>query len=109
MDEIYNNGISKWILRAAASGSVPDQICWNRRKDGFTNPTTAALREITDHPESLRRGWDIAVSQGIFTKGNASLDALNRLPDNIYYRAVSVMLWADIFYGPGANVRSPRT
>lgn len=109
MHEVYNNGVSKWILRAAASGSVPDQICWNRRKDGFTNPTTAALRAIKGHPQYLQRGLDIAVSQGIFANGNETLDNLHRLPDSIYYRVVSVMLWADVFYGPGRNFRPSLT
>lgn len=104
MNEIYNNGVSKWILRAAASGSVPDQICWNRRKDGFTNPTIAALRLMRGRCDSLERGWNIAVSKGIFAPGYKIRDVVDRLPDNIYYRAISVMLWSDTFYGGDATL-----
>ena len=102
LDEIYKCGVSKWILRESASGSVPDSICWNRRKDGFSNPTITALRSIKGNPEILLRGWNIAVDHGIFKDGNAVQDTINDLPDNIYYRAMSVILWAAIFYGKGA-------
>lgn len=103
INEIYNNGVSKWILRAAASGNVPDQICWNRRKDGFANPTIEVLRQMKGRSDSLERGWNIAVSKGIFANGHDIRDLVDRLPDNIYYRAISVMLWTDTFYGDGAT------
>lgn len=103
INEIYNKGVSKWILREAASKSVPDQICWSRRKDGFTNPTIATLRTLKGRPEAMQRGWDIAVEQGIFNKRTETRDMIDRLPDNIYYRAVSVMLWADVFYRRGSG------
>ena len=109
LDEIYKNGVSKWILRASANGSVTDSICWNRRKDGFTNPTITALRTIQERPEVLRIGWDLAVSHGIFKDGNAARDMIDHLPDNIYYRAVSVMLWAATFYGKGLHFDQQKT
>ncbi len=105
INEIYKDGVSKWILREAASGSVPDQICWSRRKDGFTNPTIATLRTLKDRPEAMQRGWDIAVEQGIFNKRAETRDMIDRLPDNSYYRAVSVMLWADVFYRGGSSYK----
>jgi len=109
LDEIYKNGVSKWILRASANGSVTDSICWNRRKDGFTNPTITALRTIKERPEVLRIGWDLTVSHGIFKDGNAARDMIDHLPDNIYYRAVSVMLWAATFYGKGLHFEQQKT
>jgi asparagine synthase (glutamine-hydrolysing) len=108
IDEIYNNGKSKWILRTVANRNVPDQICWNRRKDGFTNPTIATLRTLPSDTDSLRHGWETAVDLGIFNDSPTTRAMVERLPDNIYYRAISVMLWVDRFYGEGTEIKALR-
>jgi asparagine synthase (glutamine-hydrolysing) len=107
--QLYSAGVSKRILRLAASGHVPDSICWSRRKEGFTNPTIAELRRLGPGIARLHAAKDIACDLGIFRRDDRLASLLDGLPDNIFYRAVSVLLWCEIFFGPAPRWRSDRS
>ncbi len=103
--EIYASGVSKRILRRVANNRVPDEICWSRRKDGFTNPTIEAIRSMGPDVPRLKDVLPLACDLGIFRPRPQLWETIYRLPDNIFYRAVSVLLWCDAFYGASPRWR----
>jgi asparagine synthase (glutamine-hydrolysing) len=92
-DLIYRDGRTKWILRKAASGSLPDDICWAWRKEGFTNPTARVLRcYVSEHglpPDAL----EAAIAAGLFTPALRARESALSLPDSILFRVFSALVW----------------
>jgi asparagine synthase (glutamine-hydrolysing) len=60
-------GHTKWILRKAISGRLPDEITWKRRKTGFEPPQ----KEWMQHPllvDQLNESKKRLVGRGILNK-----------------------------------------
>jgi asparagine synthase (glutamine-hydrolysing) len=94
---LFHDGFGKHVLRQLASGSVPDEVLWRRRKDGFTNPTLAMVRGQT-----LQHGWpvlglDLALQHGILTPAILDPAHTRRLGENATFRLYSMMLWMEEF------------
>lgn len=90
---LYRSGWTKWVLRLAAGGSLPDGICWSRRKEGFTNPTARVLRGYIAQHGLPREALDAAIRVGLFTPALRSRSAALALPDTTLYRVFSALLW----------------
>jgi asparagine synthase (glutamine-hydrolysing) len=96
-DLLVGDGYGKLLLRRHASGAVPEGICWNRRKEGFTNPTARVVsRRMASHGLP-RDGLDWAVGSGLLSEAARDRDRIARLPENIAYRMMSVALWGELF------------
>ena len=44
---IINNGWTKWILRSAIDGLLPDSIVWRKKKIGFEMPDDELLNDYS--------------------------------------------------------------
>jgi asparagine synthase (glutamine-hydrolysing) len=92
------NGWSKWVLRTAVQGMLPDDIAWRRDKRGFPTP----------FGRWLRNGLSDDVRDLLFTSGRRSLPYFDR-PNlaraldkhetgtvdvsSLLWRALSIELW----------------
>jgi asparagine synthetase B (glutamine-hydrolysing) len=103
---LVNHGFGKHILRECAQNDLPREICWRRKKDGFTNATTRVLRELVLRDGLPRAGVEYALDTGLFRKGLTDPHVVRQLPENILFRVVSVLLWAEQFYGAKAGART---
>ena len=92
-DLIYRSGWTKWALRQAASGSLPPEICWHWKKEGFTNPTARVLRDYVSAHGLPRDALDAAIRGGLFTEALRNPGAALALPDTILYRVFSALAW----------------
>ena len=92
-DLIYRSGWTKWVLRQAASGSLPPEICWQWRKEGFTNPTARVLRDYVLQHGLPRDALDAAIRSGLFTEAMRGPGAALALPDTILFRVFSALAW----------------
>jgi hypothetical protein len=103
------DGYGKLLLRRHASGAVPEGICWNRRKEGFTNPTARVVsRRMASHGLP-RDGLDWAVGSGLLSEAARDRDRIARLPENIAYPAVNESMCSNtIVPAPAENTISIR-
>lgn len=88
------DGWSKWILRKAMAGRMPDEIVWRRNKFGFESPEALWLPR---HLPTMRA----AVLASRLIGELANLDRLaakyDRLDRRSQWRLYSVALWERIF------------
>jgi asparagine synthetase B (glutamine-hydrolysing) len=99
---LVNQGYGKHILRLVGNDRLPAEIVWSRAKRGFSNSTVRGLRRIVERNELPPRWWDLAVQLGLVCSMPRQERMLNRLPDSVLFRVVSLLAWADAFYGPEA-------
>lgn len=92
-DLIYRSGWTKWVLREAARGSLPDSICWSWRKEGFTNPTARVLREFVAARGLPHDALEAAIRTGLFTTALRDPGRALSLPDTILFRVFSALAW----------------
>ena len=92
-DLIYRSGWTKWVLRQAATGQLPSDICWHWRKEGFTNPTARVLRDYVLQNGLPRDPLDAAIRSGLFTEAMRAPGAALALPDTILFRVFSALVW----------------
>lgn len=96
-DQLVGDGFGKRILRSVASERLPASVCWQRRKEGFTNPTAREVTQIVRTQGLPARGARWAVDAGLFAPAVLDRDRLQGLPENAAYRLASVCLWAEQF------------
>ncbi|MBU3727988.1 MAG: asparagine synthase (glutamine-hydrolyzing) [Phycisphaerales bacterium] len=101
-DLIYRDGRTKWVLRKAASGNLPDDICWSSRKEGFTNPSAQVLREYVMQRGLPRDALEAAIRAELFTPALRAEGAALALPDTILFRVFSALAWFQRAQLPGA-------
>lgn len=95
---LINNDLGKMPLRRSMDAILPKEVCWNLRKDGFTNPVSTVVREQVIHNGLPQEALKLAVEFGIFKNADAIQDAALKLPENILYRIFSVLVWVELFY-----------
>ncbi len=97
-DLLIANGYGKSVLRRCAEHGLPDDICWRRKKDGFTNATTRIVKQVVERGGLPKAGLNYALESGLLRAELNTPRILNQLPSNILFRLVSVLLWAESFY-----------
>lgn len=102
-DLLVGDGYGKLVLRRLAGQAVPEAICWNRRKDGFTNLTARVVSRRIAARGLPKDGLDWAVGSGLLTEAARDVDRIASLPENIAYRMMSVALWGELFQGSSAG------
>lgn len=95
---LVRDGYGKWLLRSVASGAIPPEIVWRRRKDGFTNPTMGLIRRHVLADGWPARGLGLALEAGILTPAIRGREAIERLTENATFRIFSVMTWLEQAY-----------
>lgn len=97
------DGWSKWILRAALKGTLPDKIRLRKTKLGFSTPEPAWVRVGLQNGH--RSEWDnspfrmerfIAADKLRNECGAFLRDSAGALPANWLYRAIELELWANV-------------
>jgi asparagine synthase (glutamine-hydrolysing) len=94
----FRSGFGKYPLRELLSGKLPEDICWRRRKQGFTNSTIPAMRKAIRHDSRMRALLALASQMGLITPAATDPETLLRLPPNICYRFASLAIWCGVFY-----------
>ena len=95
---LINHGFGKLPLRRSMDTILPKEICWNLRKDGFTNPTATVIREYVRMHGLPHDALKLAVKLGIFKNAEELQQSALKLPENILYRVFSVLIWVEVFY-----------
>ena len=98
-DLLIDKGFGKFVMRKMADGTLPADICWKRRKEGFTNSSERAIRGVVRQHGLPKRPLEIALDLKLFQDGVRSPQTLERLPDSVLFRIMSTLLWAERFYG----------
>jgi asparagine synthase (glutamine-hydrolysing) len=96
-DLLVGDGYGKLALRQFADKALPRSVCWNRRKEGFTNATARVVARRIADSGLPRQGLDWAVSSGLMTSAACEKEVIAKLPENIAYRFMSVALWGELF------------
>lgn len=94
--DLLTRGWSKYLLRQAMRGIIPERIRWRRTKLGFAAPTERLLGDV---PELVRDAFDAnARSLAVIDRRRvlARLDRGGALPAWVW-RAASVELWLRAF------------
>jgi asparagine synthase (glutamine-hydrolysing) len=98
-----HDGWSKWLLRAALQGTLPDKIRLRKTKLGFSTPEPEWVRQGLQNGH--REEWDTAtprMQRFISTPAlSAECDKFLRgaphaLPANWLFRAIELELWAGV-------------
>jgi asparagine synthase (glutamine-hydrolysing) len=100
---LLRDGQGKWLLRSSLRQTLPQDVVWPKRKDGFSNDTVPSLRKIVRSCPRVNSGAALAMQHGLFSGKVASPQWLESLPDGPFFRVVSTMLWFDVFFGPGRS------
>jgi asparagine synthase (glutamine-hydrolysing) len=94
----FRGGASKWILRQALAGVIPDEVL-NRRKVGFDTPVRRWINEL--HPDFKR---DLLTSQAARDRGLWDRRGVDRLLDardarsfDVLWKVMSIEAWARQF------------
>ena len=96
-DQLVRDGFGKRILRSVANEQLPDRVCWQRRKEGFTNPTAREVTRLVRAHGLPERGARWAVETGLLGPAALGRENMQRLPENAAYRLASVCIWAELF------------
>lgn len=102
---LINHGFGKLPLRRSMDTILPKEICWNLRKDGFTNPTATVIREYVRMHGLPYDALKLAVKLGIFKNAEELQQSALKLPENILYRVFSVLIWVEVFYLQTAGLK----
>ena len=97
------DGWSKWILRQALEGTLPDKVRLRRTKLGFTTPDDDWMRlglqnghrELWQKP-TLRMGRFLDAPALAKECANFLRGGLGALPSDFIFRAISLELWARV-------------
>jgi asparagine synthase (glutamine-hydrolysing) len=106
MDYRIRDGWTKWILRRAMSGILPEAICWRRTKLAFPTPERRWLTDGAPHVRRLLRDNRDAliayVQPGFLAQAERRIDAdLSAIPG--IWRLCSLAVWLQLFCS-GARV-----
>lgn len=92
---IYSGGWTKYILRKAMVGKLPESIVWRKQKMGFTVPKKKWLGR---HRSEIK---DIVASSRSRLQGFVQIDNLlnniDEVPVDILWRCVNFAKWLEIF------------
>ena len=97
-DLVMHDGFGKYILRKCIEKTLPQEIVWRRKKDGFGNSTTRMISELVKEKGLPYVAVEKAIELGIFKPHIRNPEAFQELPENIQFRIYSVLLWVEIFY-----------
>ncbi len=97
-DLVMHDGFGKYILRKCMEKSLPQEIVWRKKKDGFGNSTTRIIREVVKERGLPNAAVESTIELGIFKPRIRNSEAFQKLPENIQFRIYSVLLWVEIFY-----------
>ncbi|HXX21333.1 MAG TPA: asparagine synthase (glutamine-hydrolyzing) [Candidatus Acidoferrum sp.] len=98
------NGWSKWLLRSALSGTLPEQIRLRKTKLGFDTPDAEWVRvglqnghrALWDAPDALRMSRFMN-ARSLANECRAFLQKDSRaLSSSAIFRAISLELWAEV-------------
>jgi len=95
---LMSHGFGKYVLRKSADGSVPAEVLWRRRKDGFTNPTIRIVCQQVHRFGWPRAGLDRAIELGLLMPNIATPVAIGALSQNAVFRIYSLLLWLEEFH-----------
>lgn len=95
---LLGRGFGKLPLREIANANLPDDIVWNRRKQGFTNRTERLIAEAILACGFPSRGKRIAEELGLLMPGVFDSTQESRYSDTMTYRAACVALWLERFF-----------
>lgn len=97
------NGWTKWILRAALDGTLPDSVRLRKSKLGFDTPQSEWLRTgLCNGQSQVYRSSDIRLGRCLSAQNLARecsrflSQASGGLPAEALFRAVSLELWARV-------------
>jgi asparagine synthase (glutamine-hydrolysing) len=95
-----HNGYTKYILREALQGTLPEKICWRTDKKGFVTPeeiwfreNSAALRVYLLQTVDLAKGLlnhKIVAMYDDFAAGRAAYDP-------VFWRVICFGRWLQLF------------
>lgn len=103
-DLLMRDGFGKYILRKCVEQSLPNEIIWRQKKDGFGNSTTRMIRELVQERGLPEEATELAIEHGILRPHIREKAVFQRLPENIQFRMYSLLLWLEIFYHDKAPV-----
>jgi asparagine synthase (glutamine-hydrolysing) len=95
---LLRDGFGKHVLREVATSSLPNDVVWRRKKDGFENSTCKEITEYVAKNGLPRAAVELGINQGIFQVSIRDPREFLKLPSNIQFRIYSILLWIDIFY-----------
>jgi len=103
------DGYTKWIHRKAASGMLPDDILWSRKKIGFQAPEKRWLLELRGLFSSLMESSKL-VEAGVLRKGAAEelKDRVERGKVSgdyarLFWRVLFAELWMRAYFEKGSE------
>jgi asparagine synthase (glutamine-hydrolysing) len=100
-DLLVRDNFGKYILRSTLDPYLPKDVCWRRRKQGFTNRTIPQFRNMLNQDNRITGALHLAADLGIISHYAASVEIQKALPPNIMYRFISLAIWCAAFYGEG--------
>lgn len=96
---LLDRGFGKLPLREIADGSIPEEVVWRRRKEGFTNRTEALVAQAVRESGFPQRGLRLAEEFSLVRPGALDSVGHSGISDTIAFRATSLALWLERFYG----------
>ncbi|MHB8245664.1 MAG: asparagine synthase (glutamine-hydrolyzing) [Acidimicrobiales bacterium] len=103
-DAIVRNGWSRWILREALAGVIPDVVRLRRKKIGFTTPEMSWLRKERALVQGILRSpsfcsrpyWDgPSIARAFHAACNGELEE-----SPFFWRVINAEAWLRVFHGP---------
>lgn len=95
---LLRDGFGKHLLREVAASSLPNDVVWRRKKDGFENSTCKEISEYVEKFGLPRAAVELGINQGIFQVSIRDPTEFLKLPSNIQFRIYSILLWIGVFY-----------
>ena len=94
VDYKIHDGWSKWLLRQAMIGNMPDSIVWRKNKFGFEAPENIWLAQ---HEAIMQEAVMTSPLIGALAKRNKLMKLYPRLDARSRFRLYSVALWGAEF------------
>ena len=92
---LIRDGWTKWVLRQAMDGVLPEEICWRRTKLGFATPEKQWLREGEEHIRRLVEAKDLRCTSFVNVAALCSSERLADVPG--IWRMVNLEVWLRVF------------
>ncbi len=102
VSQLIHHGWTKWLLRQAMDGFLPEQVRWRRSKLGFATPEQQWLKEGASSIAQLFNHDDILSSPYLGEKVIQQLRSLSandvaNIPG--LWRIVNLEMWQRVFFG----------
>ena len=92
---LIHDGWTKWVLRQAMDGILPEQICWRRTKLGFATPEKRWIQEGKEHIRRLIGAGDARCAAYVNVAALRSSERLADVPG--IWRLVNLEVWLRVF------------